>query len=258
MRAVGKENAWFSFNGRKNIDEDLDVQMLSMPTRPHPARKGKLVSVPGVDGKLWQDEDAYDRIVVSLRCVARDNANIDEVNAWLSGEGDLIFGDEDNRAYHARITKEFSRSNKHPRLRGQEFTISFDCEPYRYKVYDDDDTEGSITIEATEYPEPTISAIYNPGTVTSLPFIEIKGNGEGQLMIGQNSLLFYDMSEDDPIYVDCAAKIAYTKTGEMNNTLVLATQHITGEWVSIDPGYNPVTLTDGIRSVTIVPNWRWL
>lgn len=249
MRAVGKENAWFSFKGRKNIEANLDVQMISMPTRPHPARKGKLVDVPGVDGKLWQDENAYDRIIVSLRCVARDNANIDEVNAWLSGEGDLVFGDEPDRAYHARITKEYSRSNKHPRLRGQEFTVSFDCEPYRYKADQSGDT---ATITESE------TLIINPGTVASLPLIKVDCTGDGNLMIGQNTLLFSDMEANKPIFVDCAAKIAYTGTGAANDPIILATQHLTGEWVSIDPGENFVTFTGGIRSVTIVPRWRWL
>ena len=249
MRTIGHENAWFSFKGRKNTDADLDVQMISMPTRPHPARKGDLINVPGRDGKLFVDEGVYDRVVVTLRCVARDNANIDTVNAWLTGEGSLVFGDEPDRAYRARITKEFSRSNKHPRLRGQEFTVSFDCEPYRYKADQSGDT---ATITESE------TLIINPGTVASLPLIKVDCIGDGNLMIGQNTLLFYDLEANKPIYVDCAAKIAYTGTGAANDPLILATQHLTGEWVSIDPGENFVTFTGGIRSVTIVPRWRWL
>ena len=53
MRAVGTQNAWFQFRGIKNTE--MNVQMLSMPTRPHPARKGELIDVPARDGKLFID-----------------------------------------------------------------------------------------------------------------------------------------------------------------------------------------------------------
>ena len=80
MRAIGTENAWFSFNGRRNTE--FDVRMLSMPTRPHPARKGELLDIPGRHGKVFQDEGVYDRILVTIRVMAADNANIDEL--WRS------------------------------------------------------------------------------------------------------------------------------------------------------------------------------
>ena len=243
MRAIGKENAWFSFKGIRN--DDLNVQMLSMPTRPHPARKGKLVDVPGMNGKLFQDEGVYDRILVSLRCVAMDNDNIDDVNNWLTGEGMLVFGDEPERAYKARITKEFSRNNKNPRLRGQEFSITFDCEPFRYQAM----LVEPISLASMDF-------ITNPGTVASAPFIYIEGTGEGVLMIGRNTLLFSNLPGH--IYVDCDAKIAYTGDGTTSSPIVLATQCVSGEWVEIAPGENPVQYTGGIANVILTPRWRWL
>lgn len=246
MKAIGTENAWFSFKGIRNDALNLDVRMLAPPTRPHPARKGNLTDVPGKDGKLFQDEKAYDCILVTVPCATTDNSNIDAISAWLSGEGDLIFGDEPTRAYHARITKEFSRSNRAPRLRGQAFTPSFDCEPYRYSavpstdadVYDSGDT------------------IINPGTIASAPQLQVMGNGNGNLMIGSNTLIFTDLSGS--IVVDCEAKIAYTGGSSANDPMVLATQKVTGEWPMIQPGTSYITFTGGITSVVILPRWRWL
>lgn len=244
MRPVGTENAWFSFKGMRN--DEMGVQMLSMPTRPHPARKGNLIDIPGTHGKVFQDEGVYDRILVSLRCVAVDNDNIDDVNGWLTGEGMLIFGDEPERSYNARITKEFSRSNKNPRLRGQEFTITFDCEPFRY--------------QATPVAPIALSKsgnVTNPGTVASAPLIYIEGTGDCTLMIGRNTLIFSNIPGH--IYVDCDAKIAYTGDGTASSPIVLATQYVTGEWMSIEPGENAVQYTgSGISKIILTPRWRWL
>lgn len=246
MRAVGKQNAWFQFRGIKNTE--MNVQMLSMPTRPHPARKGELIDVPARDGKLFIDEYTYDRILVSLQCVAVDNDNIDEISAWLSGDGDLVFGDEPERAYRARITKEFARSNRTPRLRGQEFMLTFDCEPFRYES----NPVSPITISSTATP------ITNPGTIESLPLIRVNGSGSGTLMIGRSTMLFDNLDEDNPLYIDCDAKVAYMGNGTTSAPIVLATQNVTGEWIRIDPGKQGVTFGGGITSVVITPRWRWL
>ena len=274
MRAVGTENAWFSFNGLRNDDETLGVKMLSMPTRPHPARKGKLVDIPGAHGKLFQDEGVYDRILVSLRCIAPDNDNIDAVNAWLSGSGELIFGDEPNRAYHARITKEFSRSNRNPRLRGQEFTVTFDCEPFRYRAKDtekDEDTvyivetnEGTVISQKKNNETIPLIGIDNPGTVASAPMIIIDNTNNHaanlNLSIGRYSMTV-NITGNTKMRIDCDAKIAFTGEDTAASPLVLATQHIFGDWIVIEPDFNTVLYTgDGIRGVniTIEPRWRWL
>ena len=247
MRILTANEAWFSFKGISC--RDYSVRMVSPPARLHPSRKGEYIGIPGADGELWFDGGGYDPIFISVHCIAEDNLNIDDINAWLSGKGDLIFGDEPERVYKASITGEYARNNLYGVMRGQEFTVSFDCEPYRYNADPDGDT---VTITESETP------INNPGTVASLPLLEVEGHGDGNLMIGQNTLLFYDLEANKPIYVDCAAKIAYTGTGAANDPLILATQHLTGEWMSVDPGLNFVTFVGGIRSVTIVPRWRWL
>ena len=244
MRIVGTENAWFSFKGQRN--DVLDVRMISMPTRPHPARKGELLDIPGRHGKVFQDEGVYDRILVTIRVMAADNANIDDISAWLTGEGDLVFGDEPERAYHARITKEFSRSNRIVRLRGQEFTITFDCEPFRYESF----PVSPITITASG------TSIVNPGTWESQPLIRVNGTGDGTLMIGGNTLIFNDLA--GYINVDCDAMIAYTGGSSASDPMLLATQHLTGEWPTIKPGQDFVTFTGGITSVVITPRWRWI
>lgn len=243
MKALNERDVWFSFNGIKNTE--MGVRILSMPTRPHPKRKGQYVDIPG-RGPVWQDEGSYEKISVPVHCIAPDDENIDSVNAWLRGEGDLIFGDEPNRAYHARVIEEFQRSNRSQHLRGQEFTVSFDCEPLRVEA----NPSGNITISTSG------TNITNPGTEAAAPLILVNGTGDGTLMIGGNTLIFNDLNGH--IYVDCDAKIAYTGGTSPDDPMLLANHLVTGEWPEIKPGTDFVTFTGGIKSVVITPRWRWL
>lgn len=247
MRAIGTANAWFSFKGIRN--DAYDVRMIAPPNRPHPAAKGKQIDIPGRNGKLWQGQKAYSPIVITQRVIAYDNANIDDISAWLSGAGDLIFGDEPERVYHAQIIKEYTRSNQSARLRGQAFTITFDCEPFRYNAKSDLDT-----IIAEE----SATMYTNPGTVYSQPLIIIEGSGSGNLEIGLNTLLVDDLTAGVPLYVDCAALVAYTGGSAADDPMLLATQHITGEWPKLQPGIDFINFTGGITRVTIHPRWRWI
>lgn len=280
MKAIGRENTWFKFKGIRN--DALGVRMLSMPTRPHPARKGKVISIPGTDGELWQDEGGYKRIIIPIRLITESNENIDAVNAWLSGEGDLIFGDEPDRAYHARITKEFSRSNRSQRLRGQEFTVSFDCEPFRYRADPSNDTE-TLTIDATAIVPVAFYGITNDATVASLPLLKIENTNGGCIIEagGKTLVVQYHTS---PIFVDCEAKFAYTFS---NGSRISAAPLVSGDWLQIAPGatsapendnpdfepimqsymtvastQNPSDKDNGNgynqTTVTITPRYRWL
>ena len=125
--------------------------------------------------------------------------------------------------------------------------MGFDCTPHRYSAVPENDMIRVIS---------SGESITNPGTDDSMPLITVYGSGEGSLMIGSNTLLFDDLT--DPVHVDCKAKIAYTGDGSASTPMLLATQHVTGEWVRIAPGESLVSFTGGITSVVIEPRWRWL
>lgn len=263
MKAIGKENIWFSFNGISN--DSMGVHMLSMPTRPHPARKGKVIDIPGTDGDLWQDYGGYKRIIIPIRLITQDNANIDDVNAWLSDEGDLIFGDEPNRAYHARISKEFSRSNRSPRLRGQEFTVSFDCEPHRYEA-----DAGANVLEAVNEAwrnTPTSMFYEDGGTVESLPLIKVENTNGGCWIEVFDRQLQVNYSEN-PIFIDCAAKYAYSVFDGAKQS---AAKYVSGDWLKLPAKAGSIAVTafnndsdsdngtgSNTATVTVTPRYRWL
>ena len=243
MAILRTADAWFTFKG---INSDaMNVHMLEQPTRPASCEGGKYEDVPGVSGGLWVPDESYPRITVSVKLEAGDGADIDAINAWLIGEGDLVFGDEPNRAYRARITKGTDRSHSRRRL-NRSWKQAFDCEPMRYLFPD------AEVIDITS----SVYRITNPGTTGALPLIRVSGSGDGTLMIGRSTMLLNDLSK--PVYIDCEAKMAFTGDGTAESPRVLATQHVDGEWIEIAPGESYVQFTGGITGVRIAPRWRFL
>lgn len=239
MKAVGSQNIWIEYAGRKNTD--LGVEMLSMPTRPHPARKGELIDVPGRNGKLFMDEGAFDRILVSVRLMA-PGGDMDAVNGWLTGTGLLRFGDSPARAYQASVTKEFSVSNRFARLRGQEFTVTFDCDPFRY-VYP---SPAAVTIAVSG------GTIENPGTVFSQPEIKITGNGDFTLVVNGYSIDGREIANGAIVDCELQETFALDKTQSLNGSFVM------DEFPVLRPGTNIVTWSGGVTQVEITPRWRYL
>lgn len=242
MAIIDSSAAWFSFKGVKS--DDMKVFMLELPARQSPAESGSRKDVPGTSGGLWVPDEGCGRINVSVQLEAGDGSDIDAINAWLMGEGELIFGDEPNRAYHARIVKASERTHARRRL-NRKWKQAFDCEAYRYLFPSVD----GILIQTSG------TKITNPGTASAKPLIKVTGSGDGTLMIGRATMLLSDMNA--PIYLDCEAKMAFTGTGATDDPRVLATQHVTGEWIEIAPGDSFVTFTGGISSAAIAPRWRF-
>lgn len=237
MKAINRRDLWFEFAGIRN--DEMGVQMLSMPTRPHPARKGTLVDVPGRDGKLFIDEGAYDRVLVTIRLIALDD--IDTVNGWLSGKGELIFGDEPERAYRAMITKEFSQSSRSPRLRGQEFTVTFDCEPYKY-----------VSPPAAKIALTSGGTVTNPGTVYAAPRITITGSGD--LLLSVNGFLVEGSGVEGGAIVDSELQEVLQTDGATSYNRSFSID----EFPLLAPGGNPITWTGSITKLEIEPRWRYL
>lgn len=242
MAILDTRDAWFSFNGVRS--DDMRVYMLGLPTRPSTAQDGERKDVPGVAGGLWVTDGGYRRVKVSVQLEAGDGADIDAVNAWLTGDGDLVFGDEPNRAYRATINTSADRSHTRRRL-NRTWKQSFDCDPFRY-LYP------AADMIAIANPSTKIT---NPGTVRSAPLIKVNGSGDGTLMIGRSTMLLSDM--DAPVYIDCEAKMAFTGDGTTESPRLLATQKITGDWIEIAPGDSYVVFSGGITGVSIAPRWRF-
>lgn len=234
---------WFEFKGV--LSTTMKVLMTGMPIRPHPAERGEQAPAAGRSGDLWIPDGGYDGIIVRVPCATEDDANIDVVNAWLSGAGDLRFSDEPDRVYRARITKEFSRSNQLPRFANQAFTPSFDCYPLRYKRLA---TEGADDVELTE----SGGNVTNPGTVASEPKITIEGSGDFVVFVNAQMMTFTGISGG--IIVDSEAGDCFS----LDMSELLNNNADFDEFPLLAVGANVISWTGTVTKVTIRPRTRYL
>lgn len=235
---------WIEFKGIKNTE--LGVELLSMPARPRPKAVGEYAEIAGC-GQIWipgADVPVYEPVTLSCTMVVeRPDMHIDQVYAWLTGEGVLRLGDDPARAYHARVVKEIACKPKSSRLTGLELQPKFDCDPYRYA-----------------YPEPAAislssgGTLTNPGTAAAEPRITIAGSGDITLTIAGQLVELHGISGG--CVIDSRMRDVYEADGL---TLCNHKAVIDGDtFPTLPPGNSIVTWTGSVTSVQILPRWRYL
>ena len=221
--------------------EDMGVRLAHAPTREIPVLRGTRETVRGRSGSLWLPEgnDVYEDVGVVAECYTLDGASVDNVAAWLTSGGELIFSDEPNRAYRARIGDQISRSSLMTMFSMQRLPITFTCQPYRY-LYP---PAGPVELTAA-------GTVMNPGTAKSEPRITIEGAGDMTVYIGGQMISVTGGS----VIVDSEKEDCFETDGvTMANGRV-----IMEEFPEMAPGTNAVSWTGDVTRVMIEGRWRYL
>ena len=177
---------------------------------------------------MTEGDDIYDSYMKECVVLLPNTRNIQPILAWLRGTGDVVFSNETEFSYEARIADEvsFERVNNS----WQQATIPFFVKPYKKHRYGD----ASVTIS-------TSGTIINPGDVASKPIVTVSGGTS--VTIAGKTMTF---GGSGTLIVDCENHIV-TKNGS------IFTGSVTGEFWTILTGSNSVT-----GNCTIQPNWRWV
>ena len=128
------------------------------PAITRPKERVSQITIPGRDGVLILPENnlpVYEPVLKTATCWFRPGTDIDAICAWLQGSGSVVFGNEPDRSYDARIINQIDFS-KILRGRGfRSFAVPFQCQPYNRLYPPAED----ITITASG------TKVHNPGTV---------------------------------------------------------------------------------------------
>ena len=227
----------------------VGAKLIGMPTRQISVQRGSKETIPGRDGYLFVSS-GYQEITVKQDIAVTDNLYLGQVKSWLSGSGDLVFGDFPDYAYEAQVISAPSMQSISKRLQGQKITVTFTCQPFMHLVL-----EEQIVL--------TQGKVFNGlGDVNSMPLVKVEGSGSGTLIIN-NKTMNLTLVDGTPLYIDCDAATAYTMNGSTveyaGNDIVLV-----DDWYELYPAstdvseWNNINFNDAITKVTITPRWRFL
>lgn len=126
-----------TYNGYHSYN-DFGLYMRSEDRSLLPNRRKRQLVIPGKHGIYDFRNNTYDARIISVK-FAYVEAGLNQlrlkaraVAAWLSGEGQLIFDDEPDKCYHAKVYTSVKISDI---AYTAEFSVQFECQPMsRYIV----------------------------------------------------------------------------------------------------------------------------
>jgi len=216
-----------------------NVLIEEAPETNRPARKVDRYEVPGRNGDIVVAQDAWENVPRTYDLVAYGgdyNQMTSALMEWLyapSGYQRL----EDSfdalvyrLAYVSEATDIENLVNENGRC-----TVSFECDPRRFLKTG----ESAVTLSGT-------GTITNPTRFTAKPIITVSGSGNGTIECGGNTITIAGIY--DGMTIDCEQMDAYAGTTNLNNL-------VSGSFPVIPSGEQTITITGGITSISVVPNW---
>ena len=220
----------------KDIDSrELGLFMERCPEKISPKRRDETFTVPGRHGNLTTTDGAFDSSIRSAEFIVKDEKRLDEICAHFKGSGWLIFSNEPDRKFKARVANqiEFSHVIRH----FKRFVVEFEVQPFGYDVF-----EQTITKTAP-------FSLFNIGNFESEPIITLFGNGNITLYVNSQKIFLKEIT--DKIIVDSEMKNAYNNSVSLNYKM-------SGDFPVLSLGENNISWVGNITKLEIQPNWRWL
>ncbi|NFH48826.1 phage tail protein [Clostridium sporogenes] len=207
------------------------LKIISLPNITTPEKREEKIIIPGRDGYLTQSDESYEGEVKPVEFDYLDD-RFDGIKQWLTGSGEVIFSNEPDRYYKARIINKLDLARVLEKFHSG--IIQFDCQPFGYLQ------DESIQII-------TQTTIYNQTNVNSQPYIKIYGNGYATLKINNEIIKFTNIS--DYIELDSEMMECYKSNVPLNHLMI-------GNFPIFQVGGNNISWTGNISKIEIIPRWR--
>ena len=232
-----EDNGTFNYAGIHS--EDYGIWIRGSGTYDAPRRRHESIIIPGRDGALTMDNDAFDEVEhVYPAFIARgfENRIRDFRNAIMTKVGYQRLEDSyhPDEFYLARYMRGLE-VDVAPRAIGGSFTLEFERDPRRFLLSGEEVTtltsNGSIT---------------NPTLYPSKPLIRVYGTGT--LGIGSQSIRI--IAADVYTDIDCEMQDAFKGQVNCNSNVEFSNNN----FPTIPPGQVGIRLTN-ITKVEITPRW---
>lgn len=225
-----------------NNTDSRDINGLlicELPPISKPQLRVRETAIEGVDGSIFEElgYESYDKtIAVALKV----GADIDEVIEYFTGSGNIVFSNEPNKYYIARINKSIDYNRL---LRYRTAKVTFRVQPFKYEM---NETEIHANAEVQSV------SVVNSGNYTAKPLITIEGKGTVELSVNGDYVCRYEFPENgDTVILDSEKQDAYL--GE-----TLKNRSMTGDFPILRKGANTISWSGEIEGMRIKRYSRWL
>lgn len=210
------------------------LKIISLPNITTPEKREEKIIIPGRDGYLTQSDESYEGEVKPVEFDIKHD-NFDDIKTWLNGSGEVIFSNEPDRYYKARIINKLDLARVLEKFHSG--IIQFDCQPFGYGLNND-----LIIIDKP-------ISIYNEGTYKSQPYLKIFGFGYITLNINDEVIKLKNI--EDYVELDSEIMECYKEHQNCNNKMI-------GEFPILKVGKNNISWIGNVNKIEITPRWRCL
>lgn len=221
----------FGFKWNNKVSDNEDIKVISLPPITQTTERVNEINIDGMDGHLTE-LNGYEG---ETKTIEADyfGSNPSKLYNWLKGSGEVIFGNQADRYYKARISNKIPFSEY---IKNQIYTflIEFRCQPFGYLL------EGKEPIELTT----STTLNNNKATHISLPVITIYGTGACSFTINNRTFNITEIGTS--ITIDSEIEEVYNGKG----------RQMIGDFPYLDVGENVISFTGNVTKISIVPNWR--
>lgn len=225
-----------------NEQDSRDIKGLlisELPPITKPKMRVKETTIDGVDGSIIEElgYESYDKkISIGLKI----GADVDDVIEFFTGDGEIVFSNEPDKYYTARIINSIEYSRL---LRYKTATVTFRVQPFKHNRVE-------VARQATS--ERTSMIIENLGNHTSKPLITLRGTGTIALTVNGNAVCTYTFPDDESaVMLDSEQQDAYWNG-------VLKNRNMNGDFPIFSKGNNIISWSGALESITITRYSRWL
>lgn len=233
---------YFTFAGKNS--QDFGIRISGESTYNRPKRKYNEYKVPGRNGTLIIDEDAFENIPVSYPSYIVEDMP-DKIEAFANYISSLPGYQRLEDTYAPEVFRlgQYSsgldvESSGYMNRHGK-FEISFNCKPQRFLKKG----EQVIIFNAA-------GNMYNETQYAAKPLIRVYGSGAGTVGIGSETITISAISQ----YVDIDCEIMDAFKGAINCN---ANVSFSDDMIVIPSGSCGVNFTGNISRVEITPRW-WI
>lgn len=240
---------WFINKGVENVEyfifkniDSREVKGLIVSELP-PITKPKMrVRIDTIDGKDGSETVnlGFEAYTKTLKIGLTRGYDIDNIIAWLHGEGDIQFSNEPDKLYRVKVHDaiDFERL-----LRFRTADVKFYTQPFKYSA-----TERTKTLAVAGQ---TTAEIRNAGNYFAKPTITFTGTGTVNISVNGAQKCVLNLGTDESITLDTDKQEAYT-----GNTL--KNRQMDGEFITLETGKNTITWTGNLSKIEITQYSRWL